>query len=110
MLDHQHSLRVLVGGPWDPAAQAYLERKLAEGKTPREARRALERHPANLVHRRLYLWAENTLLETASCHRSAEWLVGMRYLSEESLAGLYAPRGTAPDLPAASEVVPLTTR
>jgi hypothetical protein len=33
----------------------------AEGKTPREARRALERHLANALHRQLYQWAENTL-------------------------------------------------
>jgi transposase-like protein len=43
-----------------------LERKLAEGKTPREARRALKRHLANLVYRRLRRWAEDTLPATSS--------------------------------------------
>jgi len=56
----------IVQAQWDPAAQAYLERKLAEGKTPREARRALKRHLANLVYRRLHRWAENTLPAVAS--------------------------------------------
>ena len=51
----------IVQAQWDPDARAYLERKLAEGKTPREARRALKRHLANLVYRRLRRWAENTL-------------------------------------------------
>ena len=36
-----------------PAAKAYLARKIAEGKTAREARRALKRHLANVVYRRL---------------------------------------------------------
>jgi transposase len=43
-----------------PPARAYLARKIAEGKTPREARRALKRHLANVVYRRLYAWAEAT--------------------------------------------------
>ena len=43
-----------------PAAKAFLARKIAEGKTPREARRALKRHLANVVYRRLRDWAENT--------------------------------------------------
>jgi transposase len=51
----------IVQAQWDPAARAYLERKIAEGKTPREARRALKRHLANLVYRRLCRWAESTL-------------------------------------------------
>ncbi len=45
----------------DPRARAFLERKLSEGKTKREARRALKRHLANVVFRRLHAWAENTL-------------------------------------------------
>jgi hypothetical protein len=52
---------VIVQAQWDPAARAYLERKIAEGKTPREARRALKRHLANLVYRRLHRWAEDAL-------------------------------------------------
>jgi transposase len=40
-----------------PAAQAFLARKLAEGKTAREARRALKRHLANVLYRRLIAWA-----------------------------------------------------
>lgn len=56
----------IVQAQWDPAAQAYLGRKLAEGKTPREARRALKRHLANLVYRRLLRWAEDTLPATSS--------------------------------------------
>ena len=43
-----------------PPARAYLARKIAEGKTPREARRALKRHLANVIYRRLYAWAETT--------------------------------------------------
>ena len=43
-----------------PQAKAYLARKIAEGKTPREARRALKRHLANVIYRRLYAWAEAT--------------------------------------------------
>jgi transposase len=41
-----------------PDAKAYLARKITEGKTPREARRALKRHLANVLYRRLYTWAE----------------------------------------------------
>jgi transposase len=43
-----------------PPARTYLARKVAEGKTPREARRALKRHLANVIYRRLYAWAEAT--------------------------------------------------
>jgi transposase len=43
-----------------PAAKAFLARKLAEGKTPREARRALKRHLANVLYRRLHTWANST--------------------------------------------------
>jgi transposase len=39
-----------------PAAQAFLARKIAEGKTAREARRALKRHLANVLYRRLIAW------------------------------------------------------
>lgn len=45
----------------DPRAQAFLARKRAEGKTKREARRALKRHLANVVYRRLCAWAETAL-------------------------------------------------
>jgi transposase len=41
-----------------PQAKTYLARKIAEGKTPREARRALKRHLANVLYRRPYAWAE----------------------------------------------------
>jgi transposase len=41
-----------------PPARSYLARKIAEGKTPREARRALKRHLANVIYRRLHAWAE----------------------------------------------------
>ncbi len=43
-----------------PQARLYLARKVAEGKTPREARRALKRHLANVIYRRLLAWAERT--------------------------------------------------
>ena len=43
-----------------PPARAFLARKITEGKTPREARRALKRHLANVIYRRLYTWAEAT--------------------------------------------------
>jgi transposase len=42
-----------------PQAKAFLARKIAEGKTAREARRALKRHLANVVYRRLLTWAES---------------------------------------------------
>jgi len=41
-----------------PAAKAFLARKATEGKTPREARRALKRHLANVIYRRLLTWAD----------------------------------------------------
>lgn len=43
----------IVQARWDPAARAYLERKLAEGKSAAEARRCLKRHLANVVYRAL---------------------------------------------------------
>jgi transposase len=39
----------IVQGRWDPRAQAYLERRQADGKTRREALRALKRHLARVV-------------------------------------------------------------
>jgi transposase len=39
---------------YNPDAQTYLERKLAEGKTRREARRAHKRHLANRIIRRMW--------------------------------------------------------
>jgi transposase len=46
----------------DPRARAYLARKKAEGKTDREARRALKRHLTNVVYRHLTTWANQTPL------------------------------------------------
>jgi len=43
-----------------PQAKTYLARKIAEGKTPREARRALKRHLANVLYRHLTTWANTT--------------------------------------------------
>jgi transposase len=43
----------MVQARWDPDARAYLERKLAEGKSAAEARRCLKRHLANVVYRAL---------------------------------------------------------
>ena len=43
-----------------PAAKAFLARKMAEGKTAREARRALKRHLANVLYRQLLAWANHT--------------------------------------------------
>lgn len=43
----------MVQARWDPAARAYLDRKLAEGKSAAEARRCLKRHLANVVYRAL---------------------------------------------------------
>lgn len=45
----------------DPQARSFLARKIAEGKTKREARRALKRHLSDVVYRRLYAWAEHAL-------------------------------------------------
>jgi transposase len=44
-----------------PQAKTYLAKKIAEGKTPREARRSLKRHLANVLYRRLLAWSETTL-------------------------------------------------
>ena len=41
-----------------PQAKAFLTRKIAEGKTPREARRALKRHLSNVLYRHLHTWAQ----------------------------------------------------
>lgn len=46
----------------DPTARSFLARKVSEGKTPREARRALQRHLSNVVYRRLRTWAETALV------------------------------------------------
>ena len=46
----------------DPRARTYLARKRAEGKTDREARRALKRHLTNVVYRRLNDWGNRALL------------------------------------------------
>ncbi len=43
----------IVQGRLDPRARAYLERKQAEGKSRREALRALKRHLARVVFRLL---------------------------------------------------------
>ena len=44
----------------DDRAKQFLARKRAEGKTPREARRALKRHLAHAVYRALLLDAEES--------------------------------------------------
>ena len=46
---------------WSPEARAFLDRKLAEGKTPREARRALKRHLSDVVYHHLCRWADRAL-------------------------------------------------
>jgi transposase len=46
----------------DPQAQNYLARKRAEGKSDREARRALKRHLSNVVYRHLKTWADSISL------------------------------------------------
>lgn len=47
-----HKIAV-IQGRWEPRARAYLERKQAEGKTRKEALRALKRHLARVVFRLL---------------------------------------------------------
>jgi transposase len=49
-----------------PEAQAFLARKRDEGKTAREARRALKLHLANVAFRRLLSWAPETLGQVAT--------------------------------------------
>ncbi len=48
----------------DDRARAFLARKRAEGKTPREARRALKRHLAVAVYRALVMDAQEDLTST----------------------------------------------
>jgi transposase len=48
----------------DDRARAFLARKRAEGKSPREARRALKRHLAVAVYRALVLDAQEVLTST----------------------------------------------
>jgi transposase len=43
----------MVQARWDPAARAYHDRKISEGKSASEARRCLKRHLANIVYRAL---------------------------------------------------------
>ena len=43
----------MVQALWYRAARAYLDRKLAEGKSAAEARRCLKRHLSNIVYRAL---------------------------------------------------------
>jgi transposase len=45
----------------DAIGRAFMARKQAEGKTKREARRALQRHLANVVYRRMLAWSEVAL-------------------------------------------------
>ena len=42
---------VLVRLRWDPATRAYVERRVSEGKTRREAMRCLKRYIARDIHR-----------------------------------------------------------
>ena len=51
----------MVQARWDPTARAYLDRKLAEGKSPAEARRCLKRHLANVIYRALIADTNNVL-------------------------------------------------
>jgi transposase len=45
----------------DHTGRAFMARKQTEGKTKREARRALQRHLANVVYRRLLAWSQTAL-------------------------------------------------
>ena len=56
----------MVQARWDPAARAYLDRKLAEGKSAAEARRCLKRHLANTVYRALVADLETRALDITS--------------------------------------------
>ena len=57
----------------DPRAAAFLARKIAEGKTKREARRALKRHLANVVYRRLQVWAQIALAAETDASMLSRW-------------------------------------
>jgi transposase len=48
----------LVQARCHPDARAYIARRTADGKTPREARRALKRHLSNVVYRQITAWAD----------------------------------------------------
>ena len=52
----------MVQARWEPAARAYLDRKLAERKSAAEARRCLKRRLANVVYRALTADTEATAL------------------------------------------------
>lgn len=51
---------------WDERAKAFLERKIAEGKSRKEALRCLKRHLANVVYRILRDAAQPTRLSAAA--------------------------------------------
>ena len=44
----------------DPRTRAYVERRTAEGRTPREIRRCLKRYLARQIYRHLNAAAQNT--------------------------------------------------
>jgi transposase len=49
---------------WHPPAQEYIQKKLAEGKTKREAIRSLKRHLTNTIYNNLKTWTQTTLNPT----------------------------------------------
>jgi hypothetical protein len=89
-----------------PQAKAYLARKIAEGKTARDARRALKRHLANVVYRRLLAWANTcpsmNLLENRALPANARSRVGLR----TALPQLPQPRASATHLARALQLHP----
>jgi hypothetical protein len=52
-LNHALHMMALTQARMDPRARAYVERRCAEGKTRRDAVRALKRHLSDVVYRQL---------------------------------------------------------
>jgi transposase len=52
-LNHAIHMMALTQARMDPRARAYIERRRAEGRTQRDAVRALKRHLSDVVYRQL---------------------------------------------------------
>jgi hypothetical protein len=60
---------------WDPETRAYIQRRVSEGKTKREAIRCLKRHLARRIWRLLYLDTTPSTPVTKPIHGAAPGLM-----------------------------------